>query len=111
MINLDSWNNIEYKIPKINTVVYILSIDFKHLFPAQLKIYDKNKCNLTFGKNEPLKTDDIYWSRYSLYLSKKTWNRIERYPYWVDSEGLLKMIAPKNKELNRFEIMDIREGV
>ena len=109
-MNLDNWNNIENKIPKINTVVYILGANFKWFFPAQLKIYDKSNSNMVFTEGKPLKTDDIYWGRYSMLLKCQKWSRIENFPYWMEGEDLLKMIVPEVEELNRFEIMDIQES-
>ena len=90
---LKNWNKIDEKLPKINTVVYIMGASFKVIHKAKLLVYDKKISRLQTDKVK-IEEGDVYWNFYLFCNKGMSWAHTEVYPYWAPVEDILRMVAP-----------------
>ena len=104
---LKYWNTLSEKLPKINKTVCIFEHNLNRIFNARLKVSIAN------DTKKELEEGDTYWEIFSFAEKSICWTEIEKFPYWMELEDLLKIIVPgeiisnSGNDVNRFQLMDL----
>jgi len=101
------WHKITEKLAPINKAVFIFSKNEDAIRYAMLRIYEPETSKIVVH-NDCLKSGDVYWGG-SMLPEMDLWFHPKKYPYWLTRGELVKLIAGKKEEINRFEILDLRK--
>ena len=102
------WHKITEKLAPLNEGMFISNKNKDTIRYAMLRVYAAGVSKITV-KDDILKEGDIYWIG-SMKPDIDCWYCAKKYPYWLTHNELVKLIAEKKEETDRFEILDIRES-